>query len=350
MFEKALNQISDSMQMYLVTIARLRTDGRPVPLSQLAETLSVSSVSVNEMCHKLQDDGLLVYRPYKGASLTELGERRAFHILRRHRLWEVFLVDKLGFDYEQAHDAACQLEHSTPDQVADRLDVFLGYPTVNPQGEPIPRADGSQPSRTLTPLTALSAGQRGHVIRCDVGEAARTFLDEQGIRPGARLTVEAVGGTRPEPVEGGSILALVAGAHVSLARSLAEAVYLEKEQIDKKREEMDDEASSTSPREKSTIAEKDKKEEDSGMQTKIDTTVRQIPLHELRAGQRGIVVRVGGKGLARRRMMDMGLVTGSEVEVVRVAPLGDPIEFIVKGYSLSLRKSEAKNITVEVSD
>jgi len=80
---------------------------------------------------------------------------------------------------------------------------------------------------------------------------------------------------------------------------------------------MDDEASSTSPREKSTIAEKDKKEEDSGMQTKIDTTVRQIPLHELRAGQRGVVVRVGGKGPARRRMMEtysaarlMGVVTG----------------------------------------
>jgi len=330
------------MQMYLVTIVRLRTNGQPVPLSQLAETLSVSSVSVNEMCHKLQDDGLLVYRPYKGASLTKEGERRAFHILRRHRLWEVFLVDKLGFDYEQAHEAACQLEHATPDQVADQLDVFLGYPTVNPQGEPIPRADGSQPSRPLTPLTALSAGQRGHVVRCDVDEAARAFLGEQGIRPGAKLTVEAVGGD--------SILVLVAGTRVSLARGLAEGVQLDKEKIDKKRteEEMDDEVRSTSPREKSTIAEEDKKEEDSDMQTKVDTAVRQIPLHKLKAGQRGIVVRVGGKGPARRRMMDMGMVPGSEVQVVRVAPLGDPIEFTVKGYSLSLRRSEAKKITVEV--
>ena len=86
------------------------------------------------------------------------------------------------------------------------------------------------------------------------------------------------------------------------------------------------------------------------MQSKVEKSVRQIPLHKLKAGQKAVVVRVGGKGPARRRMMDMGLVPGSEVEVVRVAPLGDPIEFTVKGYSLSLRKSEAEAITVEVTD
>ena len=174
MVEASLAQISDSMQMYLVTIARLRTNGQPVPLSQLAETLSVSSVSVNEMCHKLQDDGLLVYRPYKGASLTKEGERRAFHILRRHRLWEVFLVDKLGFDYEQAHESACQLEHATPDQVADQLDVFLGYPTVNPQGEPIPRdrltlrIDRGIPQKDVELI--------GHLVGCGMLQLARRFV------------------------------------------------------------------------------------------------------------------------------------------------------------------------------
>lgn len=335
MTETTFTPLSDSMQMYLVTIARLRTDSRPVPLSQLAETLSVSPVSVNEMCHRLQDHGLVVYRPYKGTSLTEEGERRAYHILRRHRLWEVFLVNTLGFDYEQAHDAACQLEHSTPNQVADRLDAFLGYPSVNPQGEPIPRTDGSLPSRVLLPLTALSAGQRAHVVRCDVNEAARAFLDEQGICPGVTLTVVAVAED--------SILVLVEGTYLSLAWSLAEAVQLEMEGT----EEMDSEVKSTSPQSTSTVS---KNEEASEVQTKTETTVRQIPLHRLNTGQRGVVVRVGGKGPARRRMMDMGLVPGSEVEVVRVAPLGDPIEFTVKGYSLSLRKSEAKAITVEVTD
>ena len=115
-------ELSDSMQMYLVTIARLRDNGNPVPLSLLADTLSISPVSVNEMCRKLQDQGLVVYQPYRGALLTDVGDERACHILRRHRLWEVFLVDKLGFDYDEAHNVACQLEHATPDAVADRLD------------------------------------------------------------------------------------------------------------------------------------------------------------------------------------------------------------------------------------
>ena len=127
-------ELSESMQMYLITIARLRDNGSPVPLSLLADTLSISPVSVNEMCRKLQDQGLVVYQPYKGALLTDVGDERACHILRRHRLWDVFLVDKLGFEYGEAHDIACQLEHATPDAVADRLDHYLDYPPVNPIG------------------------------------------------------------------------------------------------------------------------------------------------------------------------------------------------------------------------
>jgi len=324
--KESFTPLSESMQMYLVTIARLRANGQPVPLSQLAEALSISPVSVNEMCRKLQEQGLAVYRPYKGVSLAPEGERRAHYILRRHRLWEVFLVEKLGFEYAQAHDAACQLEHSTPKLLADRLDIFLGHPSVNPEGEPIPRTDGSLPARSLLPLTALSAGQRGHVARCDADEAACVFMGEQGIRPGASLTVVATAED--------SLLVQVGEAHASLARTLAEAVQVEMEKA---------------PSEAVVVASirsglDEGKQKDAGMQN-LPT---RIPLHELKVGQRGIVVRVGGQGPVRRRMMDMGLVTGAEVKVVRVAPLGDPVEFEVKGYSLSLRKSEARNIIVEV--
>ena len=215
--------LSESMQMYLVTIARLREDNQPVPLSRLAEALSVSPVSVNEMCWKLQDQGLVVYRPYKGASLTPTGEQRAYHILRRHRLWEVFLVNQLGFAYTQAHEAACQLEHSTPKDVADRLDAFLGHPRVNPQGDPIPDASGDLPSRPTISLAALSAGQQGHIVRCDVGATAGSYLDERGVRPGAALTVMA---TAPD-----SMLVQVGERHISLARTLAHRVQVETEEI-----------------------------------------------------------------------------------------------------------------------
>ena len=321
-------QLSENVQMYLVTIARLREDNRPVPLSKLAQALSISPVSVNEMCRKLQDQELVIYRPYKGALLTPEGERRAYYILRRHRLWEVFLVEKLGFDYTKAHDAACQLEHSTPKLLADRLDAFLGYPSVNPEGEPIPRADGSLPARSLLPLAALSAGQRAHVIRCDVSEATRAFLDEWDLRPGATLAVVAT--------TDDSLLVQVGEAHISLARALAEAVQVEMEM-----EKMPSGATAIAPARSDLDEEKRKA---AGMQ---DMPTR-VSLHELKVGQRGIIVRVGGQGPVRRRMMDMGLVAGAEVKVVRVAPLGDPVEFEVKGYSLSLRKSEARNVTVEV--
>ena len=84
------------------------------------------------------------------------------------------------------------------------------------------------------------------------------------------------------------------------------------------------------------------------MNSKTKAAAKRVTLNELNVGQHGIVVRVGGKGAVKRRMMDMGLVPGSEVKVLHVAPLGDPVEFQVKGYSLSLRQQEARNITVEL--
>ncbi|MEA3349343.1 MAG: metal-dependent transcriptional regulator [Chloroflexota bacterium] len=318
-----LSPLSESIQMYLVTIVRLRMNDHPVPLSQLADDLSISPVSANEMCRKLQDHGLVIYQPYKGASLTEEGEQRAYYVLRRHRLWEVFLVDKLGLDYDQSHADACQLEHATSELLADRLDAFLGYPAVNPRGEPIPRTDASIAERALLPLAKLSTGQHGHVIRCDVNKAALTFLDEQGIRPGALFAILATAED--------SLLVQVGNAHISLVRSLAEAVQVE----------LDEEG---------IIAADELQQSVFKEKINMDKTDNQIQLHELKVGQHGTIVHVGGKGPAKRRMMDMGLVPGSEVKVVRLAPLGDPIEFTVKGYSLSLRKSEASNIKVEISE
>ena len=326
--------LSDSMQMYLVTMARLRKEDKPVPLSQLAGELSISPVSVNEMCHRLQEDGLVIYRPYRGASLTEEGQRRANHILRRHRLWEVFLVEKLGFDYDQAHDAACELEHSTPNYVADKLDEFLGFPSTNPQGEPIPRADGLLPPRNLTPLSALNPGQGAVVVQMVSGAVALAFLEEQGLRSGVKVRMIA-----SSPV---SMLVQAGDVQLSLVKELGEGILVEQ---DEKAYRGGDK-----PLDSQTFSKIVDPMEVSQVLNKTETNVKQIPLHKLKSGQSGVVVHVGGEGAIRRRMMDMGLVPGTNLEVVRVAPLGDPIEFIVKGYNLSLRKSEAKLITVEVID
>lgn len=216
--------LSESMETYLITIARLRIDDQPVPLSQLAEVLSISPVSVNEMCRKLQDQGLALYQPYKGVSLTPEGEKRAYYTLRRHRLWEVFLVQKLKFNWVEAHEAACQLEHSTPNLVADRLDAYLEYPSTNPEGEPIPRANGVLPDRPGHPLTKLPAGRSCIVIRCDTDQAGCNFLNEQGIYPGALLGVLSSAQD--------NLLVQVEKAQISIARTLAESIIVEPQDTD----------------------------------------------------------------------------------------------------------------------
>lgn len=338
--------LSESMQMYLITIARLREGDEPVPLSLLADTLSISPVSVNEMCRKLQDQDLVVYRPYKGATLTEEGDRRACRILRSHRLWEVLLMERLGFGYDDAHAIACQLEHATTGMLADRLDRYLSYPAVNPLGELIPRCDGlPEPPPTL-PLTALHAGQRAQVLTCDLTGAPAAYLVEQGLRPGVWLQVAA---TAPD-----GMLVQLGARYVSLAHDLVKAIQVQAETSAESvsswvsLEAAKENGVETSNKIEESIKEKNNKEQD--VAERQQGKVKQMTLDRLQVGQRGVVVHVGSIGSVRRRMMDMGMVPGSEVRVKRVAPLGDPIEFEVKGYSLSLRKSEAKAIQVQVNE
>ncbi|RLD07414.1 MAG: metal-dependent transcriptional regulator [Chloroflexota bacterium] len=211
--------LSENVQMYLVAIARSREGNQPVPLSQLAEEFSISSSAVNEMCRKLEKEGYLTYQPYKGVLLTPRGEEKAYYILRRHRLWEVFLVEKLNYNYEDAHGTACQLEHSTSRALADHLAIFLGHPKVNPQGAPIPSGMGSIESIEQAPLTSFPVEQRVHVLRCEELETTQAFLAEQGIRPGSVLVIKAVTDS--------SLLLQIGDQRVILANSLAENIIVE---------------------------------------------------------------------------------------------------------------------------
>jgi len=339
--ESNLAEISESVQMYLVSIIRMRKDNQPVPLSVLAESLAVSPVSVNEMCRKMQDQGLVIYRPYKGALLTDEGQQFACRILRRHRLWEVFLVDKLGFSYEEAHEIACQLEHDTVNSLADRLDAFLEYPSVNPLGEPIPRANEQFQVRPIVLLTTLSAGQKARVLRCDLDGASQVFLKENGIQRGAWVQMMA------SADEG--VLVKVGESLLSLISELAHAIFVETDPSIG----LPEDAVIASQACQINMVHKTEEpviKENKKMEQSENIIVQQQTLNKLKVGQRGIVVSVKSTGPVKRRLMDMGLVPGSEVKVLRVAPLGDPVEFQVKGYSLSLRKSEAKNIIVELVD
>jgi DtxR family Mn-dependent transcriptional regulator len=186
---------TESEQMYLITIAMAGEDGHegPVPVPYLADALKVSKVSANEMIKKLAERGLVEYTPYKGAALTPAGSSIARTVLRRRRLWALFLADHLGLTPGAADAVACEFEHITPAEVAEQLSHFLGDPSVGPQGKPIP-ADGGAATEPV-PLHALSESLVGHsveVVRVDGEPATRSFLEGQSIVPGATVTVLAV--------------------------------------------------------------------------------------------------------------------------------------------------------------
>lgn len=332
MTQTPVENLSESMEMYLVTVARLQKNDRPVPLSELAKVLNITTVSVNEMCRKLQDTGYLSYQPYKGAKLTDQGEKIANQTLRRHRLWEAFLVEKLQMERDAANAAACELEHVSPEELINRLDTYLDFPAYNPRGLPIPRLETPEQIHPDVPLRELPVGKTAQVKHCLGTSAIKEFLAGQGIHAGTKLTTIAAG------VE--NLLIEVGGVHLTLSCEMAGNIL-----VSPILSEIDLDPDETNRR---TKINKPISMKGENMAESEAVTTKQIPLSELKKGEDAVIVRVRGKGAIKRRMMDMGVVPGSRINVVRKAPFGDPIEYSIKGYSLSLRKSEAKEIIVEI--
>ncbi|MCU0490156.1 MAG: metal-dependent transcriptional regulator [Chloroflexaceae bacterium] len=212
-----MEAVSESNEMYLLRAAMLQRNGQPVPLSLLAQELAVSPVSANEMCRKLNADGLLVYEPYKGVKLTAQGAAIARRVLRRRRLWEVFLVERLHLTPDEAEALACRFEHVTPDHVANRLSSLLGEPRFSPQHEPIPPADESAEVVPPAPLTTLSVGSQGVVAAVAGAPLVVDFLEGQGLRRGVLVAVLATAANGP-------VLLEVAGAPLALAHDIAKKV------------------------------------------------------------------------------------------------------------------------------
>ena len=316
--------LSNSMQMYLVKIKRIESEVNPVPLSLLAESLQISPVSVNEMCRKLDEMELIRYQPYKGASLSIEGNLQAEKILRRHRLWEVFLVEKLHFDYLTAHQMADDLEHATSKELADQLDEFLGSPKFSPEGKEIPAGDKTSRNIQTMKLSDLGVGSEGYYFSDELDRNIAEFFSDVNLRKGRQFKV--LGKTSTQ------MIILSGDEPIHISRDIAEKIAVA---------ELETKVSNNS---RDISVEKSNKER--AMQEK---TIKKKTLKDLKIGQTGVVVSVKGKGSIKQRMMDMGLVSGSEVKVIRVAPLGDPIEISLKGYNLSLRKSEAQDIVVEIS-
>lgn len=213
--------ISESEQMYLITIAMSMEEGgpEPLPLSHIAQKLSLQPVSVNQMVRKLEGEGLLHYHPYKGVELTHKGQSIAYRILRNRRLWQLFLVDRLDVSLQAADAMACDLEHVTPDDIAQRLSKFLGDPAVGPGGQPIPRLDRDQIKHQGMSLSQMEVGISAQIIGVDSQAGFDRFLSGEGLRPGAEITLVAVG------AQGTRLVAADQG-YVEINTDIADAIQL----------------------------------------------------------------------------------------------------------------------------
>ncbi len=146
---------------YLKAIYKLGLrDDKSVSTSAVAKEMGVQSASVTDMIKKLAIKELIDYKKYRGVELTKLGQKEAVKIVRKHRLWESFLVDKLGFSWGDVHDVAEQLEHVQSEQLTDSLDEFLGFPRIDPHGDPIPDKDGVIVIQESVLLTELKPGEK----------------------------------------------------------------------------------------------------------------------------------------------------------------------------------------------
>lgn len=218
-----------SVEMYLKTIAELGEYHDLVPISSLAERLEISPVSATEMIHRMRHKGLVKHEPYRGVKLTETGRTVALDILRRHRLWERFLVDVLEFPWEEVHDLACELEHAASHQVTDALDAFLGHPESCPHGNPISAKTDPGRSSPDAGLDQLAVGKDARVSRIRAESAAvLRSLAARGIRPGSRIRVrdiEPFGGPRSiDTGEGASTVGPKLAAHVIIEPIPAEEI------------------------------------------------------------------------------------------------------------------------------
>jgi len=161
-----------------------------VAMGELAAALRVVPGTATSMIKTLADAGLVNYEPHAGVRLSAAGKSLALHVLRRHRLVELFLVQILGMDWSEIHDEAEQLEHVISDRVLERIDALLGNPKVDPHGDVIPDATGELPARALVALSELSPGRKAVVGRiADQADAFLQFVDQQELKPGRELEV-----------------------------------------------------------------------------------------------------------------------------------------------------------------
>ena len=179
---------------YLKTIYKLQEqNGDTVANSDLAKAMEVHSASVTDMLKKMARKKLINYEKSRGFRLTEKGKQIALNIIRKHRLWEVFLLEKLGFGWDEVHEIAEQLEHIQSESLINRLDTYLGHPKADPHGDPIPNANGVLVKSKSILLSELKKDQSGKFTGViDHSPAFLSYLDKIGIALGDTIKIKNI--------------------------------------------------------------------------------------------------------------------------------------------------------------
>ena len=211
-----------SQEDYLKALYLLHGDQRAVPTRDLAQRLGISSPSVSEMVTRLTAQGLVEHDRYRGQQLTKEGRKVALELVRHHRLLEMFLVQVLGYSWDEVHDEAERLEHVMSDRMEQRIFELLGRPELDPHGHAIPSASGKVRSSSDRPLSQCHAGEKVVVQGVSDEDAGRLReLERRGLLPGTRIEVLAVSEYE------GPIEVRIKGRRVSVPLGLARGMFVE---------------------------------------------------------------------------------------------------------------------------
>jgi len=197
--------------------------GAKVTPTAIAEALGNNPASVIDMLKRLTEKKLIHYDKNKGARLTEAGQKAALSIIRKHRLWETFLRDKLGYSWDEVHDMAEQLEHIQHPDLAERLEKFLGFPEYDPHGDPIPKSNGRLPVSRSRALATIEAGGKVRITNVsDHSPSFLRYLDKQGIGLNDSLAVKEV-----QDFDGSVLVELKGKKEVYLSAEAARKIFVE---------------------------------------------------------------------------------------------------------------------------
>lgn len=213
--------LSQAVEDYLKTIFKLESEEKGVSTTKLAEAMDVSSASATNMIKRLDDMGLVDYQSYKGARLSESGRKMALEIIRHHRLLELYLLEVMGYSWDEVHDEAEKLEHHISEQFEDKIAELLDDPSHDPHGDPIPTKDGIMPEMDEQPLTQAEEEKSYIVGRVKGQEPERLrYLEKEGLLPGVQFTL------KEKAPFNGPVTVEVEGEEKVIGRDLASTIFI----------------------------------------------------------------------------------------------------------------------------